>query len=148
MPPPVFIGWQKVPVQIRSKKKSSTDLFHELTNLVQTSKDGTSKFILVVAKRYSLLMRNLIRVLSIQKIEFKQPFWMNKIGPHLADPELSDEDLMDYVNQAVTTAQEARETKFKMARHKSGKVNALNPIQYGLFLKHYGMGGGALWPPL
>ena len=22
----------------------------------------------------------------------------------------------------------------------------LNPIQYGLFLKHYGM-GGALWPP-
>ena len=24
----------------------------------------------------------------------------------------------------------------------------LNPIQYGLFLKHYGMGGGPLWPPL
>ena len=23
----------------------------------------------------------------------------------------------------------------------------INPIQYGLFLKHYGMGGGALWPP-
>ena len=50
---------------------------------------------------------------------------MNKIRPHLADPELSDDDLMDYVNQAVT-AQEERETKLKMASHKSGKVNAHN----------------------
>ena len=50
---------------------------------------------------------------------------MNKIRPHLADSELSDEDLMGYVNQAVT-AQEERETKLKMASHKSGKVNVLN----------------------
>ena len=50
---------------------------------------------------------------------------MNKIRHHLADPELSDEALMDYVNQAVT-AQEERKTKLKIASHKSGKVNALN----------------------
>ena len=28
------------------------------------------------------------------------------------------------------------------------KTSGFNPIQYGLFLKHYSMGGGALWPPL
>ena len=27
-------------------------------------------------------------------------------------------------------------------------ADLINPIQYGLFLKHYGMGEGALWPPL
>ena len=28
------------------------------------------------------------------------------------------------------------------------KLKALNPIQYGLFLKHYGMGGGGIMAPL
>ena len=27
-------------------------------------------------------------------------------------------------------------------------ANMINPVKYGLFLKHYGMGGGALWPLL
>ena len=81
-------------------------------------------------------MRNSIHVLNIQKTKLasflnvidnglQTKAVINKIRPHLADPELSDEDLIDYVNQAGT-AHEERTTKLKMASHKSQKVSALN----------------------
>ena len=99
-------------LRIHFKEKSSTDLFHELTNLVQTSKDDTSEFILrALSLRQKILFVNeeLISCVKYTKDQAQAAFLnvidnglqteavINKIRPHLADPELSDEDLMDYV---------------------------------------------------